>query len=118
MSAGDWKELYKACLDGNLELVQYHIRNGVDPNYQHPEILSTPLVASLIEGHENISVFLLDHGARPDLVSEFDGMTGYQAAEKFKRTEILEKLRRDYPTENSKPNQAWWKKLVIQLRRS
>ena len=30
---GDWKDLYQASVDGNLSLVEYHIREKVNPNY-------------------------------------------------------------------------------------
>ena len=46
MSAGDWKDMYAAAVAGDLALVRHHISAGVNPNYQHPEILCTPLVAS------------------------------------------------------------------------
>ena len=32
MSAGDWKDLYQAALDGNLALVRHHMGEGVNPN--------------------------------------------------------------------------------------
>ena len=32
MSAGDWKDLYQAAVDDNLSLVEYHIREKVNPN--------------------------------------------------------------------------------------
>lgn len=47
MSADDWKDLYQAAVDGNLSLVQHHIREKVNPNYQHPEILRTPVLVAL-----------------------------------------------------------------------
>jgi len=92
MSAGDWKDLYQAALDGNLPLVQHHIREGVDPNYQHPEILCTPLVASLVQGHADVARYLLDHGADPRLLSQFDGMTPLQAARRHGREEFVQLL--------------------------
>ena len=55
MSGGDWKDMYAAAVEGDLALVRYHINAGVNPNYQHPEILCTPLVASLIHGHSDIA---------------------------------------------------------------
>ena len=39
MSAGDWKDMYAAAVAGDLALVRHHISAGVNPNYQHPEIL-------------------------------------------------------------------------------
>ncbi|WP_200860203.1 ankyrin repeat domain-containing protein [Pseudobdellovibrio exovorus] len=79
MSAGDWKEMHAAATRGDLNLVRYHIQNGVNPNYQHPEIMSTPLVASILNSHQDISLYLLDNGADPNLLSEFDNMTPFQA---------------------------------------
>lgn len=89
MSAGDWKDLYQAALSGDLALVKHHISEGVNPNYQHPEILCTPLVASLIHGHDAIARHLLAHGADPNLRSEFDGLTPLQAARQYGRTELV-----------------------------
>jgi uncharacterized protein len=80
MSAGDWKDLYQAAVDGDLSLVEYHIREGVNPNYQHPEILRTPLVASVIAGHLEVAGYLLAHGADPNLLSELDNLTPLQAS--------------------------------------
>ena len=80
MSGGDWKELFKAACEGEIELVRYHARNGVDLNYAHPEFLSTPLVACILERQEAVAGLLLDHGADPLLLSEFDNLTPVQAA--------------------------------------
>lgn len=80
MSGGDWKEMYNAGCEGDLELVRYHVRSGVDVNYAHPEFLSTPLVAAILAGQEQVALFLIEHGALPDLPSEFDGVTPVQAA--------------------------------------
>jgi ankyrin repeat protein len=80
MSGGDWKELFKAACEGDIELVRYHARNGVDLNYAHPEFLSTPLVACILERQEAVAGLLLDHGADPLLLSEFDHLTPVQAA--------------------------------------
>lgn len=89
MSGGDWKDLYAATLEGDLARVRYHLSEGVDPNYQHPEIMCTPLVTSLIHGHDEIARHLLTHGADPGLRSEFDGLTPLQAARQYGRTELV-----------------------------
>jgi uncharacterized protein len=90
---GNWKELYQAACDGDLGLVEYHVRKGVDVNYAHPEFLSTPLVACLIEGRGEVALFLLDHGANPHLLSEFDGMAPLQAALAHGQTAVVAKLK-------------------------
>jgi len=111
MSAGDWKDLYAAALVGDLGLVRYHISEGVDPNYQHPEIMCTPLVASLIRGHGEIAHFLLEHGADPHLRSELDCLTPLQAARKHGRAEFVKVLRERGAQEQHQP--FWWRWLPI-----
>lgn len=111
MSAGDWKDLYQAAVEGDLPLVQYYIKEGVNLNYQHPEILRTPLVASLVEGHRGIAHCLLAHGADPSLVSELDGLTPLQAARKHRRQEFVTLLEKLGAKEPRQP--FWWRWLPV-----
>ena len=111
MSAGDWKDMYAAAGAGDLALVRHHIRAGVNPNYQHPEILCTPLVASLIHGHDELARFLLAHGADPQLKSEFDDMTPLQAARRHGRTALIPLLQSRGAREVRTP--FWWRWLPI-----
>lgn len=80
MSGGNWKEFFNAGCDGDMALVEYHVKCGVDVNYAHPEFLSTPLVGAILAKQEDVALYLLEHGALPDLPSELDGMTPMQAA--------------------------------------
>ena len=70
MSAGVWKDSYQAAVDGNLSLVEHHIREKVNSNYQHPEILRTPMVASCKlqaarkHGHEEFVALFLRLGVK------------------------------------------------------
>ena len=80
MDGGNWKEMFNAACEGDLELVRYHVRNGVDVDYAHPEFLATPLVACTLAGREHVALYLLEAGANPHLHSEFDGLTPLQAA--------------------------------------
>lgn len=72
--------MFNAACAGDLALVQYHVDAGTDMNYAHPEFLATPLVASILAGQEAVALFLLERGANPHLLSEFDGLTPMQAA--------------------------------------
>lgn len=92
MSAGDWKDLYAAASQGDLALVRYHLGAGVNPNYQHPEVLCTPLVASIIHGHDEVALCLLEQGADPRLRSDFDDMTPLEAARRHGRSAIEARL--------------------------
>lgn len=80
MSGGNWKEFYLAARDGDFELVRYHVLNGVDVNYAHPEFQSTALVAAILAGRLDVAQYLLDNGADPDLMSDMDGETPREAA--------------------------------------
>ena len=112
MSAGDWKELYSAASSGNLPLVQYHIKNGVNPNYQHPEILATPLVAAISNNHIEVAQFLLNNGADPYLLSEFDNMTALQAAKFYNRAELVKLI------QTIAPKPTWLQKIFKFLKRT
>ena len=89
MSGGDWKEMFGAAVDGDIELLRYHLSSGVDPNYQHPEFMSTPLVAALLAGQGEAAALLVEHGADRGLLSETDGMTPLQAARHSGRVELV-----------------------------
>jgi len=80
MSGGNWKEMFTAACDGDLELLEYHVKAGADINYAHPEFLATPLVACILAGQAEAALYLLEQGANPHLLSEFDGLTPIQAA--------------------------------------
>lgn len=83
MSGGNWKEMFIAACEGDLELVRYHVKCGVDIDYAHPEFLATPLVACILDKQEAVALYLLDSGANPHLHSEFDGLTPMQAARRM-----------------------------------
>jgi uncharacterized protein len=93
MSAGDWKDMFLAACDGDVELVRYHVENGVDVDYAHPEFQSTALVASILAGHEQVAHLLLDHGADPHLVSPLEGLTPAQAAQAAGLARLAARLR-------------------------
>lgn len=93
MSGGDWKEMFQAACDGDLGLVEHHVKAGVDINYAHPEFRSTPLVACILAGKAEVAHFLLDHGANPSMLSEFDGLTPLQAALQVKLSSVAARLR-------------------------
>lgn len=114
MSGGDWKELFRAACEGDIELLRYHVKNQVDVNYAHPEFLSTPLVACLLAGQETSAHLLLDHGADPLLLSEFDGITPVEAARQAGLVRVEERLREmGAPDPASLRRQGGWLKRVL-----
>lgn len=91
---GDWKEMFQAACDGDMELLRFHVSNGVDVNYIHPEYLSTPLVACILAGQEDAAHFLLDRGADATRFSELDGMTPIEAARSCAMDSVCVRLER------------------------
>lgn len=107
MAAGDWKEMLLATEQGDLELVRYHLRMGVDPNYQHPEFLTTPLIEGIRFGNLEIARLLLEHGADPKLEEGFSKETALSVAKATKNKEAIQLLASYGIKEEKKP---WYKK--------
>ena len=93
MSAGDWKDMFLAACDGDSELVRFHLENGVDVDFVHPEFQSTVLVASIHAGRDDVVHLLLDHGADVSMRSELEGQTPLQAAQQVGLTGVAGRLR-------------------------
>jgi len=70
-AGGNWKEMFHAAENGDLELVRYHLRTGIDPNYQHPEYKTGALLESVRKGNIEIAALLLENGAKPDIIKDF-----------------------------------------------
>ncbi|SMF26385.1 ankyrin repeat domain-containing protein [Pseudobacteriovorax antillogorgiicola] len=85
MSAGDWKDLFRAVQENNLPMVKYHVDAAVDLDYQHPEILTTPLVEAIKQGHDEIAIYLINSGASLTVRSELEGLLPLEAAKKWQR---------------------------------
>jgi ankyrin repeat protein len=92
MSGGDWKDMFGAAVRGDVELVRFHVAQGIDVNYAHPEFLETALVASILAGHAAVAHVLLDGGADPEMVSPMDALTPLAAARQVGLTEIEQRL--------------------------
>ena len=108
MSAGDWKDFYKAALEGHIGVLAHHIAEGVNPDHQHPEIMRTALVASLLEGQPAVARFLLAQGADPHLVSILDGLSPLEAALKTGQHELADQLRAAGARHRSRPFWDRW----------
>jgi ankyrin repeat protein len=118
MSGGNWKEMFNAACEGDLELVAYHVKSGVDIDYAHPEFLSTPLVAAILAGQAEVALYLLAQGANPHLPSEFDGVTPMEAARQAGLPAVEDRLRQLGATSTTvkPPSKVWWSRLASRLR--
>ena len=94
MSAGDWKDMFLAACDGDLELVRYHLDCGVDVDFVHAEFQSTVLVAAILARQADVADLLLDRGADPRATSPLEGQTPLEAAREVGMTDIADRLLR------------------------
>ena len=92
MSSGNWKELFDAACAGEIDLVRYHIRSGVNVNHIHPEYFGTVLVACILAKQQDVALELLANGANPHLYSELDGLLPLQAAKQAKLKVVEQQL--------------------------
>ena len=115
MSGGNWKEMFNAACDGDLQLLAHHVRSGVDVNYAHPEFLATPLVACILAQQEASALYLLSQGANPHMLSESDALTPAQAAQQAGLVKVQQRLRdlgavaAQAPT--PLPARSWWTRI-------
>lgn len=107
-SGGDWKELFTAVQKGDLALVEFHLSQGVDPNYQHPEVLTTPLIEAAQLGQTEIVALLLAKGAKPLIRSELDGWTAYEVAKAYGHQAVL-KLLQPFEEQKQTKRLPFWK---------
>lgn len=94
MSGGDWKAMFKAVQDGDFNLVEYYLRMGIDPNYQHPEFMALPLVESIRFNELKIAKLLLENGAQIATKEMLEGETAMGVAQMSKNEEAIALLER------------------------
>lgn len=92
-TGGNWKEMFYAVQSGDQSLVEYYLSQNIDPNYQHPEFLTTPLIEAAQLGKTNIVALLLANGADPAIRSEMDGWTAMEIAKTHRHKEVVALLR-------------------------
>lgn len=107
---GDWKDMYNAAERGDVACVRYHLSAGVDVDYQHPEVMQTALVASLLQGHAEVARLLLEHGADPNLPAELGSLSPLQAAQSCGDAELLPLLQAYGAVARPAPAPVWWQR--------
>lgn len=94
-AGGDWKDMYYAAERGDAACVAYHLSQGVDVDYQHPEAMMSALVAATLQGQTAVVQLLLEHGANPNLPAQLGGLTALQAAQHIQHP-ALQQLLQDF----------------------
>lgn len=113
MAAGDWKELFAAAQKGDLELVKYHIKMGVNPNYQHPEFMCTPLIESIQHEQFEVAKFLLENGADPSIKEDFGTHTPLSMAKFTKNQKLITLVKTYLAKDHSTSTNHIMKKILI-----
>ncbi|MEL7342024.1 MAG: ankyrin repeat domain-containing protein, partial [Bacteroidota bacterium] len=62
-AGGDWKAMFAAAQKGDAPLVEYYLQQGIDPDYQHPEVLTTVLIEAANLGQLAVVKVLVEGGA-------------------------------------------------------
>lgn len=108
-NGGNWKDLLKASGEGNAQLVDYHLRRGVDPNFQHPEYFTCPIFEAIPNGHLNIVKILVEQGnANPNIVEELSDQTLMEVALQEGYHDIVDYLNENYQQINdTRFNMCW-----------
>jgi len=92
MSGGDWKAMFKAIQECDYELVKYYLKIGIDPNYQHPEFMASPLIESIRCNHLEITKLLLENGADPMIKEIIEKDTPLMVAKRLNNQKAIELL--------------------------
>lgn len=111
MSAGDWKKMLEGIQKNDIELVKYYIESGINPNYQHPEFQTTPLIEGIELRRYEIIKYLLEKGADPLLKVGFSNDSPMKIAKKNKDRKIIQLL------ESYSPQKTSFWKVWIKKRR-
>ena len=113
MAAGDWKELFAASKKGDLELVKYHIKMGVNPNYQHPEFMCTPLIESIQHQQFDVAKYLLENGADVSIKEDFGTHTPLSMAKFTKNKKLITLVEAHLAKQSPTVNNSDMKKVLI-----
>lgn len=92
---GDWKDAFYAVQNGDMDLVRYHIRQGIDLDFQHMEAFSTLLLESVEYNRLDIAELLLESGADPAKAEGYSGLTPLKLA-KQRKNKAMVKLIKGY----------------------
>jgi ankyrin repeat protein len=78
-SQGGMTALHFAARQGFTDVVKALVEGGADPNQPNAGDQTSPLLISIINGHFDLAMYLLDHGANPTGAA-FNGVTPLYAA--------------------------------------
>lgn len=109
-TGGNWKEFWLAASQpggGDLELLKFHLRNGVDPNFQHPEMESTALFEAVGAGNVQVVEYLLKYQDKdgkvavdPTIPSAYENQTPLELAMEMQHHAMIDMILESLPIKN------------------
>lgn len=93
MDSGGWKDLVQAIIDKDIKKFNYYIDMDFDPDFLHPEMMTSVLIEAARIGHLEMTERLLNKGASPKLTSQM-GESAIQIAKNNKDKELLKLLKK------------------------
>lgn len=109
-AGGDWKDMYYAAERGDVACVRFHLSEGVDVDYQHPEAMMSALVISILNGHADVARVLLEHGADANLPAELGTLTPLQAAAQQQRLDLQNLLQQFGAKASTPQRRSFWQR--------
>lgn len=109
-AGGDWKEMFTAAQKGDAPLVEYYLQQGIDPDYQHPEVLTTVLIEAANLGQLEVVKVLVEGGANASIKSELDGWDALEIARIHRHKEVVAYLEQLLGVEPQKKRRFWQRK--------
>ncbi len=92
MNHGDWKALFYAVTNNDINQVKYYLKMGIDMNYQHPEFMTNPFFESIRLGRLEMVDLLLKNGANLDTSEIESGKNPLQMAQNSGNKNIIKIL--------------------------
>ena len=90
--SSDWKRFIQACQEGDEALVRHYLDEGIDPDFQYPEVGTVALVEAAFYGHMAIVRMLLDAGADTSIRQQLGGLNALEASRIQRHAEVEQLL--------------------------
>jgi len=130
-TGGNWKDFWLSASrpgGGDIDLIAGHLRNGVDPNFQHPEMESTALCEAVRAGNAKVVDFLLTYhldeegrpkrGVRvvdPTIPSAYENQTPLEIAMEMKHHAMVDMILRSLPPDSYAEESRYCRQILMSI---
>lgn len=91
MQSGDYKALIQSVLNNDIETTRHYLSMGLNPNFCHPEIMTTPLIEAVRTQNISMIQLLMEYDADPQVVSQM-GESALSLAKRDKNQKLISLL--------------------------